>query len=302
MSALTIGIDLGGTKIAAAVVDASGGIVGRVARTATPAREGPGAIVAAMVALVDELRAEHPTVEAIGIGAAGVISRDGVVTSATDILPGWAGTPVTALMAAATRLPVTTVNDVHAAALAEGVHGAGSTFDRVLVAAVGTGIGGGVVVAGRLDPGSRGLAGSIGHIPITAASGLRCSCGAIGHVEAAASGPALERRYAERSRSSSLISLRELAARAADGEELAASVIRFGGEALGEALAGAVNLLDIDAVVVGGGVASIGEPLLAPAREAMRAGVLHAARNVPVLAARFGAEAAIVGASLAARG
>src|SRR5690606_6505640 len=133
--------------------------------------------------------------------------------------------------------PVAVVNDVHAIALAEARVGAGVGADRVLAIAVGTGIGGGVVRHGMLDAGAHGVAGSFGHMSVAAAAGVRCTCGGIGHAEAVASGPALERRYAE------IVGhecgLREIVQRSRQGDATARSLITFGAEVLGEVVANA---------------------------------------------------------------
>jgi glucokinase len=291
-----IGVDVGGTKIAAAVVDGRGRIVGTTLRRATPRAGGP-AIVEVMIELVRELRRSEE-VTAIGVGSAGTFDLDGRVAYATELLPAWTGTPVRELLARSAGLPVTVVNDVHAAAVGEAAIGAAADVRRAFVAAVGTGIGGALVIDGRLDPGPHGTAGSIGHVPIAAAEGMKCSCGALGHLEAIASGPAMEREYARRT--SGGLSLQEVGSRAAAGDEQALDVIETGGRALGTALAAAANLVDPEVIVLGGGVAELGGLFIGPARTAFARSALPSVNTVPIVAAKLGVEAPVVGGALAA--
>lgn len=299
MTALTIGVDLGGTKIAGALVAVDGTLVGDVVRVPTPAADGGEAVLAAILGVVATLRRAHVDVDAVGVAAAGVIDADGRVASATDLLPGWAGTPVSQRVAEATGLPAATLNDVHAAALGEAVHGAGRGAGVVLLAAVGTGVGGGVVRDGCVALGRAGVAGSVGHVVVPEAVGHVCSCGVDGHVEAVASGPALERLHV--AAGGEKVPLRRVAELAAAGDARAVTVLAGGACALGRALAGAVSVVDPDVVVVGGGVAQIGSPYLDAVAAALRENLMPAVRDVDVVPAALGTEAPIVGAAVAAR-
>ncbi|MBD9699456.1 ROK family protein [Flavimobilis sp. GY10621] len=295
-----MGVDLGGTKIAGGCVAPDGSVVGDIVRVPTPASEGPDAVLAAIVDVVARLRSDGHDVDAVGVAAAGVIDAEGRVTSATDLLPGWAGTHVTRHVANTTGLPVVTLNDVHAAALGEATVGAGRGCESVLLAAVGTGIGGGLVRGGRVVAGRAGVAGSVGHVVVPEAVGHACSCGVDGHAEAAASGPALERHHA--ALGGELLGLREIVSLAATGDPRAREVLARGARVLGRALAGAVSVLDPDIVVVGGGVAQIGPSYLDGVATALREDLMPAVRDVPVVAAALGTAAPIVGAAVAVRG
>ncbi|QIK84677.1 ROK family protein [Sanguibacter sp. HDW7] len=299
MTALTIGVDLGGTKIAGALVAPDGAIVGDVVRVPTPAADGGEAVLAAILGVVAHLRRTHGSVDAVGVAAAGVIDTEGRVVSATDLLPGWAGTPVSQRVAEATGLPAATLNDVHAAALGEATHGAGRGAGVMLLAAVGTGVGGGVVRDGRVVLGRAGVAGSVGHVVVPEAAGHMCSCGVVGHAEAVASGPALERLHV--AAGGDAVPLRRVAELAAAGDPRAAAIVAGGARALGRALAGAVSVLDPDVVVVGGGVAQIGTTYLDAVAAALREDLMPAVRDVPVVPAALGTEAPIVGAAVATR-
>ena len=216
-----IAVDVGGTKIrAGSVVD---GVLGHVRTVPTPASAGAQAILDTITEAAASVIAEagrggedgtdrgaeaghsaatEPGRDAavsewrIGVGAAGVIDPvTGTVVSATDSLSGWTGTRLVAELEARTQLRVRAVNDVHAHALGEAWSGASRGTGSSLLVAAGTGIGGGILWDGRLVTGRNSAAGHIGHLPAPAAAGLPCPCGATGHVEAIASGPAILATY-----------------------------------------------------------------------------------------------------------
>jgi glucokinase len=298
MTAVAIGVDIGGTKIAVGAVDDNGTLIGDVLTTRTPAADGPDAILGEVLRLVQTVVLEHPDAGAVGVGSAGVFDRDGVVVGATDILPGWVGTRVSEWIASATSLPAVTINDVHAVAIAEHTVGAAAGAVGVLVVAVGTGIGGALIQNRALVPGRVGIAGSIGHSTTSISRQRRCSCGQLDHVEPHASGPGIELTYAETGSRSG--TLRDIAALAAAGDAGAIDAIRSGGTTLGAAIASAVNLLDPDLVVVGGGVADIGGIYFDALRAEFSARALGAAAETPIVPAHLGSRAAVVGAGLLA--
>lgn len=194
-----IAVDVGGTKIrAGSVVD---GVLGHVRTVPTPASAGAQEILdtiaeAAAAVIAEPGRGAAVSEWRIGVGAAGVIDPvTGTVVSATDSLSGWAGTRLVAELEARTQLRVRAVNDVHAHALGEAWSGASRGTSSSLLVAAGTGIGGGILWDGRLVTGRNSAAGHIGHLPAPAAAGLPCPCGATGHVEAIASGPAILATY-----------------------------------------------------------------------------------------------------------
>lgn len=299
---MIIGIDIGGTKIAVAgfALDEHGqqARITDVHTIATPARSGGAAIVQAVAEAVREVRGVSP-VDAIGVGTAGVVGPDGAISSATDAISGWAGFPLRHALADAVGAPVAVVNDVHAAAVAEAEFGAGRDAAGMLMVAVGTGIGGAVVLPAGLRRGVTGTAGSIGHMEISLPPQLaerRCPCGGFSHVEAVASGPGLEQTYLERS--GGLLPLREVHAAALRGDALAVQVILDGARYLGRALASANAALDVEVVVVGGGVAEIGEMYLAEVGRAYRAAAMSGPSKARVVAAQLGIAAALTGAAL----
>lgn len=301
---MIVGVDIGGTKIAAAgfVVDGAG--VRRVTEALvapTPAAEGGDAIVHAVAEAVRAV-AGHDPVTAVGIGTAGVVDPDGTIFSATDAIRGWVGFPLRQAVTDAVGAPVSVVNDVHAAALAEAAVGAGAGADGMLMVAVGTGIGGAVVRGDGLVTGVTGTAGSVGHIEVVAPphlAGRRCPCGGVDHVEAFASGPGMERTYRDETGASR--TLREVSAAAAAGDPVARRVIDEGARLLGRGLASANAVLDLETIVVGGGVAEIGAPYLSVVASAYREFAMPGPARARVVAASLGTGAALAGAALLAR-
>ncbi|GGC82160.1 transcriptional regulator [Tersicoccus solisilvae] len=305
-SGAVIGLDLGGTKISAGLVGPGAtGIVRHAATVPTPAAAGAEAILTAMIDLVRPLaaRAEADGTPAVGlgVGAAGVIDpATGAVTAATDHLRGWAGTPVAERLATATGLPVRVVNDVHAHALGEAHHGAGAGRSSVLLVAAGTGLGGALVLEGRVVTGAHGVAGHLGHVPSPEAAGLPCSCGRTGHLEAVASGTGLLERYRDGDTGhgpAEAASGADVARLAATGDRWAAACLDRSAVALGGAIGGWINTLDPDVVIVTGGLSEAGARWWERLRGAAAAETLPAATGCPILPAALGASAALVGAA-----
>lgn len=302
MRRVAIGVDVGGTKTAAAVVDETGAVL-HGAVVLTPARDGGPAVLEAACELARELvgwaedagDVERADVIGCGVGVAGVVNPDGVVTQATDSLPGWVGVDVAAGFRAATGLPVGVVNDVHALALGEARFGAATGAESALVVAVGTGVGGAYVRRGELLAGSTGTAGSIGHVPVRGTERRRCPCGALDHLEAYASGPSIVARYVERG--GVAVRLEAVLEQAVAGDRRAADVVADAGMYLGEALAAALNLLDPQVVVIGGGAAHSGDLLLGPMRTAAAAHALPGPRSAPVVTAGGLRHGSVVGAA-----
>ncbi len=292
----TLGIDLGGTKIALGVLE-GGRLVWRT-RIATP-QEGAEAVLQVMIAAASEALAEAgPPVTAVGVGTPGPIDfATGTVRFAPNI-PHFRNVPLGPRLEEALKLPVVLENDANAAALAEHHLGAARDAASSLFVTVSTGIGGGLVSGGRVWRGAFGQAGEIGHLTVLP-GGPVCGCGNAGCLEAVASGRALARdagyAYAEP------LDTPELFARWRAGEAKAARIVEAGTDYLGQALADAQKLWDPEVVVVGGGVAlGGGEVWLERVRRAFER---HAAgwRTAALLPARLGEDAGVIGAALAAR-
>ncbi len=277
---LTIGVDVGGTKIAGGLVDPVGTVVHKV-RVETPDTT-TESIVAAIVGLSEQLREEGGSgVAAVGIAAAGYIdAARSTVLFAPNLV--WRDTPLRDLVAERIGLPVVVENDANAAAWAEFVFGAGRDVDDMLMVTVGTGLGGGIVAAGELYRGSFGIGGEVGHMRVVP-DGRRCGCGNRGCWEMYASGRALVREAHAMAASGSprAGAMLDLAGGDADeitgqmvtsaaqaGDQAAAELLRDLGGWLGAGLASCAAVLDPALAVVGGGVAEADDLLLAPAREA----------------------------------
>jgi len=291
-----LGLDIGGTKLHAVLVGPDGSVAAR-ASAPTPAQQGPDAVMDAVAALGRSLGVV-PT--AVGVGSAGCVDPvRGVVVSATDALRGWQGTDLRGELAARLGADgVVVLNDVDAFAIAESTTGAAAGCADVLAVMVGTGIGAGAVAGGRLVVGAHAAAGGLGHVHDELASGIACGCGAAGHVEAVASGTGMLSGY--RRAGGQAADLREVAARAAAGEELAIRVLAAAGAALGRALAGAVTVLDPAVVVLGGGALAVGEPFTGALRCRLDVAVVPALAPVDLRTALLGGDAVALGAAHAA--
>ncbi|MFG2500367.1 ROK family protein [Streptomyces sp. NPDC048441] len=289
-----IGLDLGGTKIDAALVAGDGTTVLARHSLPTPAGEGAEVVLDALAAAAEAVRGTEAA--AIGVAAAGVIDPlSGTVTSATDTIRGWAGTALAAGLASRTGLPVACDNDVRAAATTELASLSGQD-GSLIYAAVGTGVGGAVAVAGRMLHGATGIAGHLGHLPSPEAAGLPCTCGATGHLEAIAAGPAIAAHYA-RATGTEAGPLQRVAAYAVHGDPHAVSAITLGARAVGSALGGLANALGPERVVVAGGVPRIGALYWDVLCEAFAAELMLPLRELRPIPPRVGHSAAVLGAA-----
>lgn len=289
-----IGLDLGGTKIAAALVGPDGTVLARHTRP-TPATQGAPAVLDALAAAAADVDPGR-LAAVLGIAAAGVVDpRTGMVTSATDSIRGWAGTALGAGLADRTGLPVACDNDVRATAGPE-LAALGPDRGSLLFAAVGTGVGGAIAVDGRMLHGASGIAGHIGHLPAPEAAGLPCTCGATGHLEVIASGPGIAAHFG-RLTGTSAGRLEAVAALAARGEEAAVHAITTGAAAMGRVLGGLANALGPDRVVVGGGVPRIGALYGDALAGAFAAELMPPLRGLVPRPPAFGHDAAVLGAA-----
>ena len=298
MHDLYAGIDIGGTKIAVVLADATGRVLARGAG-GSPAADGGEAMADAAAGLVTRLAAQHRLViSAVGVGAAGVIDHEtGTIRAASEMFHGWAGFGLSAALEARLGVPVRVENDVNAFLLGELEWGAAGG-DDVLGVMLGTGVGGAFVLDGSLRHGPHGAAGEIGHTP--GYSHLRCTCGQRGHLETVASGTSLALRYTERT-GLPVEGAREVAERARGGDGDAQAVFAAAGRALTLACAGAAGLLDIGIAVIGGGVAQAWD-LLEPAVTATLA-TDSPISGVPlrIVPGSLGGDAVALGAASAAR-
>ncbi|MEJ5868099.1 ROK family glucokinase [Pseudokineococcus sp. 5B2Z-1] len=303
----TIGVDIGGTKIAAGVVDESGAVLARTRRT-TPATD-PEAIEDAVADAVAELRAEHD-VTGVGVAAAGYIDASrSTVVFAPNL--AWRHEPLREEVEKRVDLPVVVENDANAAAWGEFVHGGGRSARDMVLLTVGTGLGGGIVLDGELVRGTGGMAAEVGHLRVVP-DGQQCGCGRTGCWEQYGSGQALVRwarslAATDPARAGRLLELAggdpaevtgpHVTAAAEEGDEASVELVATLGRWLGEGAASLAAVLDPGTILVGGGVSSAGALLLDPMRRAF-AGALTASqhRDLPRIdRAELGNDAGMVG-------
>jgi glucokinase len=312
-----VGIDLGGTKILAAVIAADNSILGR-AKVATPAQEGEAAILGAIVSCVDEAlaaaRLERGAIAAAGIGSPGPLDLEsGVIlfTPNLNVRDFALGPCLSGILGC----PVMLQNDVRVGGYAEFRLGAGRGYREMIAAFVGTGIGGCLISQGRIVAGATGNAGELGHV-VVKAGGPRCGCGAKGCLEALASRTAINRRVTKAIRKGIPTILRDkvtskggrlksghLADAVAAGDEVAVRAVSRAAHYLGLALGGLINVLGPEIVIIGGGVAqALGDPWIALVREVARAQALvDREATIRIEPAALGDDAGIHGAALLAR-
>lgn len=294
MSDLILVLDIGGTKIAAGLVEADGTFVRREQR---PTPDGDAETVWAVAAsLLTAMQADE-TVAAVGVASAGPVDIPGGSVSPINI-PQWRGFPIVARVAKVTGVPVRLGGDGLCMALGEWWRGAGRGSRFMLGMVVSTGIGGGLVLDGVPYHGRTGNAGHVGHV-VVEPGGARCTCGGSGCVETIASGPHLAQWARTHGWQAPLdAEAKELAEAAAAGDEVALRAFQRGADAVAATIASVAAVCDLDLVVVGGGVAKSGALLFDPLRGALTtyAG-LDFIRGLKVLPAELGGDAGMVGAA-----
>ncbi|MGD2176609.1 MAG: ROK family protein [Anaerolineae bacterium] len=311
-----MGIDLGGTTFCAAVVDViSGDVLGRH-RVATLAKEGHDAVMARMAELIDEVIADagldKGEIGGVGIGAPGVLDLERGVTLFLPNLPGaWRNVPLGATIEEKVGLPVRLLNDVRSFTLGEKTFGAGRDVDTMVCMAIGTGIGGGLVIDGKLHLGLGGTAAEVGHQVIDP-YGPPCGCGSRGCLEAFASGPAITAMalkaitQGRTTRIGALVSYDlnrvtpEVVCRAAgDGDPVAQEIYEKAGFYIGVGVANLISIISPQMVVIGGGVAQAGDLLFDPIRRTARERVhVTPFERVQIVPAELGTDAGLIGAAV----
>jgi glucokinase len=301
---LAVALDIGGTKIAGALVDGRGKLLVR-AQQQTPAEESAESVMRAVAGVLGELDADprRALAIAVGIGSAGPVDASAGTVSPVNV-PGWRGFPLVERVREATGgLPVVLTGDGVAIAAAEHWQGAARGYDNALCMVVSTGVGGGFVLGGALHSGPTGNAGHIGHISVDL-DGDPCPCGARGCVERIASGPNITRRALEggwRPPEGAEATAAAVADAARAGDPVARASYARAAQALAAGIATAATLVEIQVAVVGGGVAGAGEVLFGPLREQLRRyATLSFAAGVKVVPAQLGTDAGLVGAAAAA--
>jgi glucokinase len=305
------GIDLGGTKILVLIAAGDGRVVGQ-ARVATQAAQGPDAVIARIAdtvrAAAADAQIEVASIRAAGVSAPGPIdTAEGVITDPPN-LPGWHNVPLAKTLHERLGIPTRLENDANCQAVAEHQYGAGRGYTNLIFVTVSTGIGGGLIINDELYAGASGAAGEVGHIGVSV-DGPTCGAGHVGCLEAFASGTAIARRAREMIAAGGLIRTARMAERdppvsaktvflaGQQGETDATAIIESAGRYLGIGLASLINIFNPQAIVVGGGVANMGETLLGPAVEVARARAFaQSFTDVRILEGQLGEQAAALGA------
>lgn len=306
-----IGIDVGGTNVKIALVSDKGKII---YSNSIPTRAEMGyeytinSMKDAIRDLLKETKMKASDIEGIGFGFPGQIDcKKGVVRLAPNI-PGWVNVPIASIMEKEFGIPTRVDNDVRTAVLGELNYGAGVGCENLVCITVGTGIGSGLVINGKLVRGADNAAGEIGHIKLNMQGGPLCGCGDRGCLEAYASGPSIVAMAEEYIRGGKSTKYRELAnpditpyivaVAAKEGDPVAKQIFRIMGEYIGMGLVSVVNLLNPEKIIIGGGVADAGDILLDPIRETIAKRAMTIQREVEVVPAQLGNTAGVIGASL----
>jgi glucokinase len=301
-----VGIDIGGTKIAAGVVTSDGRIL---RKETSPTPQNQDHLVRHILAIIEDLQGHHPEVTAVGVGAAGMIDwPTGHIRWAPN--NSYSDLPLQQLLAEGSGLSAVVENDANAAAWAEAAVGAGAGLSNIIALTIGTGIGAGIILNGELQRGETGIAGEAGHIIV----GELCGCGATGCLEAMASGTALGRagrraaaadpegRLAQLAGAADDVTGETVCQAALEGDPAARQLFDQRGFWLGAGIASLVNVFDPQLVILGGGLVTSGDLLLTPALASFERFVFaRPHRKLPALAlAQLGIDAGLIGAALLA--
>lgn len=308
-----IGIDVGGTNVKIALVDDKGKII---YSNSVPTHAELGYeytvnnIKQAIYDLLKETKLEAKNIEGIGFGFPGQIDfKNGIVRNAPNI-PGWVEIPIKQIFEDEFHIPTRVDNDVRCAALGELNYGAGKGCENLICITVGTGIGSGLIVNGKLVRGASNAAGEIGHIKLQMKNGPICGCGDTGCLEAFASGPAIVAMAEEYIKGGKSTKYREIAngnpltpyivcEAAKAGDVVAQRIFSIIGEYIGIGMAGVVNLLNPEKIIIGGGVADAGDLLFNPIIKAIKERAMKiSGETVQVVPAQLGNTAGVIGASL----
>lgn len=314
-----IGIDVGGTNVKIALVDDNGKIIYSNS-VPTYAKMGYEYTVNNIKQAIRDLMKETNTtptdIEGIGFDFPGQVDcKTGVVKLAPNI-PGWVNVPIAQMIEDEFHIPTRIDNDVRCAALGELKFGAGRGCENFICITVGTGIGSGIVINGKVVRGATNAAGELGHIKLQMNGGPICGCGDTGCLEAFASGPAIVAMAQDYIKGGKSTKFREMAAAeggeitpymvakaAEEGDPVAKRIFEIIGEYIGIGLTSVINLLNPERVIIGGGVAESGELLLGPIRKTIKERAMVVAGNaVEIVPAQLGNSAGVIGASMLIEG
>ena len=312
-----LAIDLGGTKIIAAIISDKGQVMAREYYL-TLAEEGPQPVIDRLLSAIEHLlgsvNLDSSKLHSISLAAAGAIDLDKGVVTLSPKLTGWYNIPLRDIVKGNHRVNTFLINDASAAALGEHHFGVGKGVNNLILLTLGTGIGGGIIINGELYSGPCGSAGEIGHTTIDV-NGPRCSCGNVGCLEMLASGTAVAQEAVRRisqGESSSLtdivdgkvgnITAEEVGVAAQNGDSLALEVISKAATYLGVGMVNLVNIFNPEMIIIGGGMAQMGDLLLDTARQVVKERAFPlSAQAVRIVTAQLGDNAGVLGAAIFAR-
>ena len=312
-----LAVDLGGTKIIAAIISDKGQVMAREYYL-TLAEGGPQSVIDRILSAIDHIlgsvNLDLSKLHSISLAAAGTIDLDKGLVTLSPNLPGWCNIPLRDIVKEKYRVDTFLINDASAAALGEHHFGAGRGVNNLVLLTLGTGIGGGIIINGELYSGPCGSAGEIGHTTIDV-NGPRCGCGNVGCLEMLASGTAIAqeavRRISQGERSSltkildgkvANITAKEVSLAAQNGDSLALAVISQAATYLGVAMVNLVNIFNPEMIIIGGGMAQMGDFLLNTARQVVKERAFPlSAQAVRIVTAQLGDNAGVLGAAVFAR-
>ena len=308
-----LAMDLGGTKIYAATISAKGQVIAREYHP-TLAEEGPEGVISRIFKTIDHLISQNdinlPQLTGISIAAAGAIDIKRGLVTVSPHLPNWHDVPLRDIIGEKYQINTFLTNDANAAALGELYFGAGQGKNNLVLLTIGTGIGGGIIINGRLYSGVNGSAGEIGHMVIDT-NGPKCSCGNNGCLEALISGTAIAHeavRRIQQGENSSLnqvtkgkienITTEKVSAAARNGDSLAAEIILKAAYYLGIGLVNIVNIFNPEIIIIGGGMAKMGDMLLNPAKQVVKERAFPLpAQAVEIVPTHLGDDSGVLGAA-----
>jgi glucokinase len=313
MAATVLGIDIGGTKLAAGVVDAAGGILAR-GEIPTVTSEGPDRVLERVVGLAKDVLVmageSGKGIARIGIACSGPLDREAGLVFRAPNLPGWVRVPVVEYIQNALAVPAVLENDANAAALGEFRYGVGKGADSLVYLTVSTGIGGGIILGGKIWHGVNCGAGEVGHITLVP-DGPPCGCGSRGCLEALSSGTAIARRARELLKRGGTSRLRDIpnfdasdvARLAQEGDELAGEVWQAAVKHLALGIVAIITILGPELIIIGGGVSKAGDFLFQPLRQEVRRHIkVVPVESLRILPAALARNVGILGAAAVAFG
>ena len=312
MTKKRIGIDVGGTNVKVALVTDEGQII---YSDSVPTRAEMGYeytvnnIKQAIYDLMKETNTQAQDIEGLGFGFPGQVDYKTGIVKLLPNIPGWVNVPIAQIMEDEFHIPTRIDNDARCAALGELFTGAGKGCENIVCVTVGTGVGSGIIINGKVVRGASNAAGEIGHIKLEMKDGLICGCGDTGCMEAYVSAPsivAMAEDYIKGGKSTKFremanpeISAYIVAEAAKAGDKVAQRIFKIMGEYLGIGLSSVVNLLNPEKIIIGGGVADAGDIFLNPVRETIKSRAMEISGNaVQVVPAELGNRAGVIGASL----